>query len=59
MSKPTKPTKDEVRAKLKAFLQEGQSDDVASVLVHALNDRAEKLAQNKPAKKPAGKPKKK
>ena len=59
MSAPEKQSKEEVRAKLKAFLQGGQSDDVASVLVHALNDRAEKLAEKKAAKKPAGKPKKK
>lgn len=46
---PKQPNRDEVRARLKAFLQQGQSDDVASVLVHALNHRAEKIAEKQSA----------
>lgn len=59
MTEREKPSKEEVRAKLKAFLAAGETDDVASILVHALNDRAEKMAQKKESNKPVVKPKKK
>lgn len=51
---PEKPSKEEVRARLKAFLQQGASEDIASVLVHTLNQRAENMAEanrNKPKAK--------
>jgi hypothetical protein len=37
--------REETRAKLKAFLQNGDSDDVASVLVHTLMHRADVAAE--------------
>lgn len=45
MAKQNKP--DEARKKLKRFLQEGHPDDVASVLVHTLMQRADVAAQMK------------
>lgn len=45
MAKQNKP--DETREKLKRFLQEGHPDDVASVLVHTLMQRADVAAQMK------------
>jgi hypothetical protein len=42
-----RPGKEQVRAKLKEFLQKGPAEDVASVLVHSLSDRAEKMAKQK------------
>lgn len=41
----SKPSKDAVREKLRAFLQKGNSEDVASVLVHTLMRRAEMVAE--------------
>lgn len=42
----------ETRAKLKAFLQSGNSDDVASVLVHTLMHRADAIAEESAKPKP-------
>lgn len=44
--------KAETRAKLKAFLQSGDSEDVASVLVHTLMHRADKAAESAKPEKP-------
>lgn len=47
MTGAKKPNREEVKAKLREFLRSGQPEDVASLLVHSLNDRAEKLAMEK------------
>ncbi|MCH2547583.1 MAG: hypothetical protein MK052_08245 [Alphaproteobacteria bacterium] len=39
--------REETRAKLKKFLQSGNSDDVSSVLVHTLMHHADSLAEAK------------
>lgn len=53
--------KAETRAKLKAFLQSGDSEDVASILVHTLMHQAEKAAAKPEPKGPKSprKPRKK
>lgn len=53
--KPEDIKRAETRAKLKAFLQSGDSDDVASVLVHTLMHRADVQAENTAATPPEGK----
>lgn len=58
MTEEKRPSKEEVRARLKEFLQKGEFEDVASVLVHTLNHRADKMVENKPGKQPE-KPQKK
>lgn len=43
--RPPKLSREETRAKLKSFLKGGDSDDVQSVLVHTLMERADKIAE--------------
>ena len=57
MADKKRPTKEETKAKLRAFLKGGERDDVASVLVHTLMQDAEKSPVKKPAKPKAKKPK--
>lgn len=49
--------REETKAKLREFLKSGGSDDVASVLVHTLMQRADNMADEQPKTK--AKPKKK
>lgn len=59
--RPEDIKREQTKARLRAFLRSGESEDVASVLVHTLMAEADRQADEKPEKspqKPAKKPKK-
>lgn len=46
-----KNDKEQVKEKLRAFLKQGNSEDVSSLLVHALMARAEEMGKKKEEEK--------